>query len=238
MSIELRVCKFCKEEKNIEDFHFKSKAKGIRKHQCKSCCKLYRHEYYIKNKEKIYEQTESYRKANPQIYNENTARWRVENCESIKNYTKTYNERNKEILKIKDKKRKSTPEHKKWYKKWKSSYFSIPENRERRKLKHGIWSKRNKDKICYYSSKRRSDLKNATPTWADLDIIFSFYQEAQYHGLQVDHIIPISHPLVCGLHCEFNLQLLTKTQNISKNNSFEVSEHEWSPMSLEEIYYE
>jgi hypothetical protein len=54
----------------------------------------------------------------------------------------------------------------------------------------------------------------------------SFYKEAQYFGESVDHIIPLNNPLVCGLHCEFNLQLLPLSDNIKKNNSFQIQEHE------------
>jgi 5-methylcytosine-specific restriction endonuclease McrA len=38
----------------------------------------------------------------------------------------------------------------------------------------------------------------------------------------VDHIVPIVHPLVCGLHNEFNLQVLTRDDNIRKSNEFNI----------------
>ena len=36
-----------------------------------------------------------------------------------------------------------------------------------------------------------------------------------YH---VDHIIPLSHPLVCGLHTEDNLRIITSEENHKKTN--------------------
>ena len=37
----------------------------------------------------------------------------------------------------------------------------------------------------------------------------------------VDHIIPIQHELVCGLHVEHNLQIIPLIDNIRKHNKFE-----------------
>lgn len=61
-----------------------------------------------------------------------------------------------------------------------------------------------------------------TPPWADLEKIKAIYAEAAQSNATVDHIVPITHPLVCGLHVHYNLQLLSKSENSSKNNKFEV----------------
>ncbi len=67
-----------------------------------------------------------------------------------------------------------------------------------------------------------------TPSWANKDEIKKIYLEAQKLSKttsvkhHVDHIIPLRHPLVCGLHVENNLQILTKDENIAKSNSFTV----------------
>jgi hypothetical protein len=73
------------------------------------------------------------------------------------------------------------------------------------------------------SAKRRASKMQATPAWADLEAIKGMYQLATIFNrtgmnLQVDHIVPLQSDLVCGLHCEANLQLLPASDNISKGN--------------------
>jgi 5-methylcytosine-specific restriction endonuclease McrA len=66
------------------------------------------------------------------------------------------------------------------------------------------------------------------PAWANVIEIRNIYKKAKQltyeTGIkhEVDHIIPSNHPLVCGLHVENNLQILTEHENIKKSNSFSV----------------
>jgi hypothetical protein len=86
------------------------------------------------------------------------------------------------------------------------------------------WAKRNSAHVSAYSFSRRAASKRAMPEWADRKKIAMFYQKAKAESarlgsaIHVDHIVPMQSPIVCGLHNEFNLQLLPKAENQSKGN--------------------
>jgi 5-methylcytosine-specific restriction endonuclease McrA len=61
----------------------------------------------------------------------------------------------------------------------------------------------------------------ATPAWVDRVALNQVYAIARLLGdHHVDHIVPLCHPLVCGLHVPWNLQLLSPEENLTKSNKF------------------
>jgi hypothetical protein len=52
--------------------------------------------------------------------------------------------------------------------------------------------------------------------------LLSIYENSNKE-VHVDHIVPLKHRDVCGLHCVANLQLLPATENFSKKNTFDPS---------------
>lgn len=78
-----------------------------------------------------------------------------------------------------------------------------------------------KEKInmTYYRVKRRADMLERTPPWADLSAIKQFYKECP-EGYHVDHIVPLRGKNVSGLHVLENLQYLTAEENLRKSNKF------------------
>lgn len=84
-------------------------------------------------------------------------------------------------------------------------------------------------KTRIYSSRRRAaELKAYYPGDPELlDLV-----EKEAHELaqlrmaatgvewEVDHIVPLQSKLVCGLHNEFNLAVITKSENLTKRNYY------------------
>lgn len=87
-------------------------------------------------------------------------------------------------------------------------------------------SKRERKAVEYWESKQdfsfRRDL--FTPKWVNKFEIRVIYTTAKMisekTGIphEVDHIIPILHKKVCGLHVPWNLQIITRKENHDKSN--------------------
>jgi hypothetical protein len=80
---------------------------------------------------------------------------------------------------------------------------------------------KNAEKLHANKAKHRAVKKRAVPAWKDDKIVEKTYAEAYVLDMHVDHVIPLCHPLVCGLHWEHNLQLLSESENLKKSNRFD-----------------
>ncbi|MBB3009990.1 hypothetical protein [Cupriavidus alkaliphilus] len=88
------------------------------------------------------------------------------------------------------------------------------------------YSRSSADKENAKFARRRAAKRNAAVAWADPVKIGWFYAEAQRisasTGIKhhVDHIVPLVSDIVCGLHNEFNLQVLPGLDNLRKHNRY------------------
>ena len=100
-------------------------------------------------------------------------------------------------------------------------------NREHNNAMKAAWARANPPepaKAAAKNARRRAAKERATPTWANLDLVAAYYvmAEAMTKGSgvphEVDHIEPLHGKHVCGLHNEFNLQVLPAKVNRGKGN--------------------
>ena len=96
------------------------------------------------------------------------------------------------------------------------------------KLLAAEYTRKTSDRANAKSAQRRAKRISTLPKWVDSEYEKFFLEEI--HNLaklrekttgikwHVDHIVPLTSDVVCGLHCSDNLQLLTATENLMKAN--------------------
>lgn len=91
------------------------------------------------------------------------------------------------------------------------------------------WADKNKHVAMEVVRRRQARKKQATPKWADRKAMQAVYRAAVVltdktgAAHDVDHIVPLTSDSVCGLHCEFNLRVIPRTENRKKANAFDES---------------
>lgn len=135
--------------------------------------------------------------------NADSARWREENPGAYRDWHAQNLEHKRES-----------------FKSWKA------ENRARVAAYMASWLQKNRASVNARIAKRGAAKRRAVPKWADLSAIRGIYAQAERMraetGIQydVDHIVPLQSPAVCGLHWEGNLQIIPKAENIAKLNRY------------------
>lgn len=212
---EYKNCSRCGETKEYSLFSRLASAKTGRAPACKECVKKaaelasdknkeYKRKYYEKNKEVLSEAAKLYRKENKEAEREKEARKYLKNREKILKRVSDYQKANPECSRRAGKKYRAANLH------------------------------LGAAKVM----RRRARLMQATPSWAkdewDEFVVQEIYhlsalrQEATGIKYNVDHAVPLTSELVCGLHCAANLQILTAIDNVKKLNRY------WPDMWLEE----
>lgn len=182
-------CATCKKIKGIAEYTKRTRSADGLNYECKMCVKKYHKKWQKENRDKVKKNQEDFYKRHGMTKSQYNKKYYNKS-----GYDKKYYEKNREkILK------------------YKKELFE----------KNPHW----------HNSKRvlaRLRKSGAAPKWLDKDMLMeidSFYECAKalktVRGIQyeVDHIIPLNSDYVCGLHVPWNLQILTKEENIEKGNS-------------------
>jgi hypothetical protein len=194
-----KQCSKCLTIKNITNFGKLASHKTGFDVCCKNCRSIKSKTYYIKNQQKI------------------------------KNYIKEYSIKNKDLI-LSKKREYNKKRHKK---KIKDSEYSAKRNTQAKE-----WRLRNSQKVKNYNKKykiknkelcesirgRRVSSKRSSSKIKLSELymkVRKLNKEAKCIKFHIDHIIPLQHELVCGLHVPANLQILTAKENSSKRNKFD-----------------
>ena len=182
--------------------------------QCKSCLQdLPWDNFYLKNGKpaarlcracKLVEMRKLYA-SDPDQFKNRARSWKRSNQNRAAELRRLYAKRNKASFKA-----------------WCASY----RERHRDKVRSSglAWYYRNAHKAREANRRRVAYELSATPPWSDKQKILAIYQEARRIELEtgirysVDHIVPLKHNLVCGLHNEFNLRAIPLVDNLIKGN--------------------
>ena len=94
-------------------------------------------------------------------------------------------------------------------------------NAEVVKARSSQWKLDNRAQATANSAKRRIAFSSPTTSHDDARGMYALARrlnDLTGSSLEVDHIEPLNHPDICGLHTGVNFQLLNKSLNIKKSN--------------------
>jgi hypothetical protein len=102
------------------------------------------------------------------------------------------------------------------------------ENREHHREQCRQWARDHPERALAVVNERRARKESAIPSWSDqmeVKRIYALAKELEKDGIRrhVDHIVPLKHPKVCGLHIPANLKIVPAVENMRKGNRFVVA---------------
>jgi len=211
-----KMCVECKQQQEVSNFYKNKSTRDGLANKCKSCAAKYDAKYRMQNSVRL-------SKAN--------AKWREQNATEHKNLMKRWRDSHRdELVEYRRKNRDAIQQamaqwrilNQDHIQAYAARYYLLHRDEilERCRVDRII----NSYKYVARRMKRRADLKQATPKWADLKAIEQVYYECvqltNTTGVahEVDHYYPINGELVCGLHVPNNLQILLAVDNNKKRN--------------------
>lgn len=184
-------------------------------------CEVKTEEFKQKEKERLRE----YKEQNRDHVNKKSTEWVTKNKDKRKIIQKKY--RIKNALKIKE--YRNSDEYKKrqftWSKEW------MTKNKDKYRSSKKKWHIENREYVLWYNKQRSSKIRMASVGgsvyWREIGGIYrdckQMNNDAGYIKYHVDHICPLQHRDICGLHVFWNLRIIDAKDNIKKNNKLDIN---------------
>lgn len=204
-------CSKCKAELPFTSFNKNKHKKDGLGTECRPCANAHSKKYHSENHEAHLVRGRAAYIKGPEAFKARARKWESENKDRKKELAASYRERNRE--KIKEFSRADWLKH-----------------NEKRKAAKKAYRQANPDRGAEQVRARQTRKQQAMPAWANREAIRAIYLECrritQETGVKhhVDHFYPLKNSLVCGLHNEYNLQILPAAENQAKGNSFPTEE--------------
>jgi len=211
----LKICTSCEVEKPATDYSRNKSSRDGRLTKCKACIKTARQALSETNPDAYARQLAQSQAAKKRLgkahLKASKSAWDYKNTDHVKAYAKAKYDADPEFHRevARNYRFNNPAKVLAAVNKWKAN------NPERHKI-----LKRKAD------VKRNLAARNARVAWANQDKIDNLYADARMRTIwtgieyQVDHIVPYVSDVVCGLHCEDNLQIITASENFRKSNAF------------------
>ena len=210
----MKTCSICQTDKPIEEYGLLSRSKDGHAGRCKECSRK-----AVAISKKRHPET-VLRSARTEHSKKRMREWFLNNKGRANANHKAYYNRHRETILKRQRESVSAKE-------WHVKYYEA--NLEKVRARVSKYQKDNKGAANASTARRRAMKKNATPPWGIPFFIREIYDLASLRseatGIKhvVDHIVPLAHKKVCGLHVEDNLQVITRVANSVKSNKFEVA---------------
>jgi hypothetical protein len=221
-----KVCKDCSKKLPLANFYKTKRANGAVRYLavCKPCFGVRSAASYQKRREANLKRAKKYRKENEPGIKAYLRKWYKENREAVIARSKAYRKRPDRVMADKERQERRYRERRDEIRDKQNARNATPEGRRKQKARYLKHYSANK---AYYVAKgglRRVKRVTATPPWVLSVDTLPYYEMARdltkRTGVKhvVDHIVPLTHEAVCGLHVPWNLQVIPELDNLRKHN--------------------